>query len=108
MQKGFSRKECPELSCEREVEKGDHEEVKQTALVEETGKTGRAFPSCMQGLGLYFISNHFKLHARKIYSQICIVDFSLWWYWGNRWGKGGRRAKRYGRRSAGVLTAWPP
>lgn len=80
VRKGFSRKECPELSCEREmsqVKNGDREEVKQKALVEETGKTGRAFIYHMHELGLDCISNRFKLHARELYGQICIVDFSL-------------------------------
>lgn len=59
VRKGFSRKECPELSREREVsqvKKGDREEVKQKAPEEETGKTGRAFICHMQELGLDCIS----------------------------------------------------
>lgn len=64
--RAFSRKECPRLSWEGEVsqvKKGDCKEEK--ALVEKTGKSGRAFICHIRELGLYTLSNSFRLYARK-------------------------------------------
>lgn len=82
MEKGFSRKECLKLSCEREVsqvKKGDHEEE-----AESTGGGGcesrQGLHMLHAGAGGFIPSASFKLYALELYGQICIVDFSLWWY----------------------------
>lgn len=80
--KGFSRKECPDLSREREevsqVKTRDGKEVKQKARVVETRTTDRNLICCIRELGLYSISNCFKHYARASDGQTCTVDFSLW------------------------------
>lgn len=74
--RAFSRKECPRLSQEGEVsqvKKGDHKEEK--ALADKAGKS--VFICHIRELGLYSLSNSFRLYARKSSGQICTVDSSL-------------------------------
>ena len=70
----------PRLSQEGEevsqVKKRDHKEDK--ALADKTGKSVRAFICHIRELGLYSLSNSFRLYARKSSGQICTVDSSLW------------------------------
>lgn len=78
--KGFLKKRMPRLSQEGEevsqVKKRDHKEDK--ALADKTGKSVRAFICHIRELGLYSLSNSFRLYARKSSGQICTVDSSLW------------------------------
>ena len=75
--RAFSRKECPRLSHEGEevsqVKKGDDKEEK--ALADKAGKS--VFICHIRELGLYSLSNSFRLYARKSSGQICTVDSSL-------------------------------